>query len=271
MTDSVGPASPHPIHGAWNWRRALLSSDLPGTTKHVLLTLSCHVPEIGGVAWPAIATLAAETSLSEPTVKKHLRAGVDGGWIARVARYTETGRQTSNSYALAAPGGGGKQTAPPLLNDPPEGVSKPPPQIGSKEKLNRKGETNGDLFEGTPSLAERNGVPYERLWAVFVEVFYDGSTGRRLTDTRKKKLRALYDEQCSDRADPVAFFRDVCRAVRADGWWGSKPATWLPEKAFRNAERREEFALAAAEGKTTPNGDGPDWLAGLEEEDGWGN
>lgn len=273
MTDSAGSASRPPIFGAWTWRRALLSSDLPGTTKHVLLTLSCHIPEIGGAAWPSIATLAAETSLTEATVKKHLRAGLEAGWIARQKRYTETGRQTSNAYALAAPsGGGGHLTAPTQGNDPHGGASKHPPQISSEEKLRDIArEENGDLFGESSAEPERNGVPYDRLWDVVVEVLFDGTTARSLTDTRRKKLRALYEEQCADRADPVAFFRQICRAVRADEWWGARPGTWLPEKAFRNAERREQFAVAAAEGRIEPKGEAPDWLSGLEEEGGWGN
>ena len=69
---------------------------------------------------------------------------------------------------------------------------------------------------------------------------------QKLTDIRREKLRKLYDEQLKKAENPADTFALVCDAVKAHRWWGARPGTWLPEKCFRNAERREEFALLAS-------------------------
>jgi len=37
---------------SWSWRHALLKSDLPATTRHVLLTISCFMNDVGGGCYP---------------------------------------------------------------------------------------------------------------------------------------------------------------------------------------------------------------------------
>jgi len=32
---------------AWTWRHAILEAELPATTKHVLLTISCFMNDVG--------------------------------------------------------------------------------------------------------------------------------------------------------------------------------------------------------------------------------
>lgn len=143
----------------------------------------------------------------------------------------------------------------------------------SKKKRKRRdiGET-ADLFgEGTIPDDGDQGPPYDDLWRILVDELFDGETARRLTDKRRKKLRAVWEEHLEDHPAPLDFFRKILLALKADEWWGTRPGTWLPEKAFRNAERREQFAVAAAEGRIEPKGEAPDWLSGLEEEGGWGN
>lgn len=132
------------VEGAWSWRRAVIASNLPPTTKHILLTLSCHVPEIGDAAWPSVATLADETGLHPDTVRDHLKSVV-GSWLARRERHEDSGRQTSNSWVLTMPrkdAGTGvvDPTSPPENRG--EGGSWTPPRGGvvdpTPEKLIRK-------------------------------------------------------------------------------------------------------------------------------------
>ncbi len=65
----------------WTWRHAIINSTLPATTRHVLLTLSCHVNDAGEPVYPSTRLLAAETNLSERAVITHLRAAAEAGWL----------------------------------------------------------------------------------------------------------------------------------------------------------------------------------------------
>ncbi|WP_186130163.1 helix-turn-helix domain-containing protein [Burkholderia gladioli] len=66
----------------WTWRHAIINSTLPPTTRHVLLTLSCHVNDAGEPVYPSTALLAAESGLSERSVITHLRDAAAAGWLA---------------------------------------------------------------------------------------------------------------------------------------------------------------------------------------------
>lgn len=146
-----------PISAAWNWRRALIQSDLSSTTKHVMLTLACHVSEAGYGCFPSMKTLSEETSLTRDTVKRHLRLAEKKGWVQREDQFTENGRQTSNSYALAAPvlegvskEGGGQETPQGGGQETHQGrgvLNTPPiPLKGSEVKAHGNGGGNGELF-----------------------------------------------------------------------------------------------------------------------------
>jgi hypothetical protein len=65
----------------WSWRSAILKSELPSTTRHVLLTLSCYVNEVGQSAYPSTKTLADDTGLSERAVITHLHVAEESGWL----------------------------------------------------------------------------------------------------------------------------------------------------------------------------------------------
>lgn len=71
-------------HPRFDWERLICGPDGPpsGTRRHVLLALATHLDR-DGMAWPSIATLAAETCLTERTVITHLERAVREGWIQR--------------------------------------------------------------------------------------------------------------------------------------------------------------------------------------------
>jgi hypothetical protein len=88
---------------AWSWRQRLLKSDLRGTTRHVLLTLSCHVNDAGEPCFPSIKQLMQETDLSKQTVLTHLEIAKEEGWIT-IRRHGFSGQKWSrNEYLLAWP------------------------------------------------------------------------------------------------------------------------------------------------------------------------
>lgn len=68
---------------AWSWRHAILDSDLPSTTRHVLLTLSCFMNDLGEGAYPSQERLAEKSGLTDRAVRKHLDLAESQGWLER--------------------------------------------------------------------------------------------------------------------------------------------------------------------------------------------
>jgi len=69
---------------AWTWRHAIIKSGLPATTRHVLLTVSMHMNELGEGCYPTVEMLVEETGLSKRAVLTHLQAAIDAGWLVRM-------------------------------------------------------------------------------------------------------------------------------------------------------------------------------------------
>lgn len=67
---------------AWSWRHEIARSDLPAETRHVLLTLSLFMNEMGEGCFPSVAELATATGRDRKTVMKHLDTAREAGWIA---------------------------------------------------------------------------------------------------------------------------------------------------------------------------------------------
>jgi hypothetical protein len=65
----------------WTWRHAIIKSTLPPTTRHVLLTLACHLNDLGEDCFPSTLMLAEETGLSERSVCTHLAVAAERGWF----------------------------------------------------------------------------------------------------------------------------------------------------------------------------------------------
>lgn len=73
----------HEASRAWTWRHAILKSDLPATTRHVLLTLSCFMNDVGGGCYPTQEDLAKASGLSDRAVRTHLELAEKEGWLKR--------------------------------------------------------------------------------------------------------------------------------------------------------------------------------------------
>lgn len=65
----------------FSWRKAILKSQLAPTTRHVLLTLACHMNAAGESCYPSIKLLCEETGLSNRSVITHLQIAKEEGWI----------------------------------------------------------------------------------------------------------------------------------------------------------------------------------------------
>lgn len=82
---------------ASEWVRHL--DELPPAQRVVMYVLASYADEAGS-CYPGQTRLARETSLSESTVRRALRALEDGGYLRREARRAAGGYRTSDRYHL---------------------------------------------------------------------------------------------------------------------------------------------------------------------------
>lgn len=88
----------------FGWRAAVCASDLSPTARLVALTLSLHMNELGGSAFPGPARLAQESGLHVATVKRELVALERAGWLRCVARGGGKGEaRRANEYEATIP------------------------------------------------------------------------------------------------------------------------------------------------------------------------
>ena len=82
---------------ASEWVRHL--NELPAPARAVMYLLASYADE-AGTCYPGQERIAQETSLSESTVRRALRALEDGGYLRREERRTSGGYRTSDRYHL---------------------------------------------------------------------------------------------------------------------------------------------------------------------------
>ncbi|RWD65509.1 MAG: helix-turn-helix domain-containing protein [Mesorhizobium sp.] len=80
---------------SWSWRHAIIASDLEATTRHVLLTISCFMNDIGGGCYPTTKQLEQATGLSERSVCTHIAKAESAGWLT-VTKHGLAGRKWKN-------------------------------------------------------------------------------------------------------------------------------------------------------------------------------
>lgn len=87
----------------FSWRATILSSDLPATTRHLLLTLACYMDVHGEGCFPSTKRLARETGYSERTICTHLEIAQHRGWIT-VRKHGFGGQKwRRNEYVMSWP------------------------------------------------------------------------------------------------------------------------------------------------------------------------
>jgi GntR family transcriptional regulator len=75
------------------------SEELPARAKTVYMYLK-DKSDAKGECWPAINTIAKETSMSRSTVKRGIADLIRCGLLTKEARYRENGSNSSNRYFL---------------------------------------------------------------------------------------------------------------------------------------------------------------------------
>ena len=77
----------------------LYREELPSRAKIVYMYLKDR-SNADGDCWPAIKTIAKDTSLSKSTVKRAIADLIHCGLLTKESRYRENGSNTSNRYYL---------------------------------------------------------------------------------------------------------------------------------------------------------------------------
>ena len=75
------------------------AEELPTRAKTVYMYLKDR-SDTRGECWPAINTIARETSMSRSTVKRAITDLIRCGLLTKEARYRENGSNSSNRYFL---------------------------------------------------------------------------------------------------------------------------------------------------------------------------
>ncbi|HCS27861.1 MAG TPA: hypothetical protein DIW43_10430 [Spongiibacteraceae bacterium] len=87
----------------FHWRKRLLDSDLPSTTKLVLLVIASYMNIDGEGAFPSTRRIAANASLSQRAVITHIKMATRAGFII-VFKEERTGQNWAlNHYRIGLP------------------------------------------------------------------------------------------------------------------------------------------------------------------------
>ena len=89
----------------WSWRQAIQKSELPSTTKLVLLNLSIYMNEVGEGCYPTTATQAKDTGLSERSVCTHLDNAEKAGFLLKSLHGYGGQKWSRNEYFATYPKG----------------------------------------------------------------------------------------------------------------------------------------------------------------------
>jgi len=226
----------------FGWRSALCDSDLPPTTRHVALTLSLHMNERGGSAFPAIATLARETGLSESTVREHLHQLRDTGWLSAGERGRPGLYHGTADHSAEAKGGRHRTifytaAVPPTFR----GTDENPPAAGAfsepdERETHRLTDINppapgGDLYKNSEDRSAARDSRFDQAVEIRVAA---RMAGRQIAErARREYARVTRESVRADEGDELARLCD-----QFPTW----TAAQIAAKVAETAEHRPEPA-----------------------------
>lgn len=85
-----------------NWLELIWTSDLESSSKYICAYLRTYMNAKNAMAWPSMARITKDTSLTKNTVIKHIKKIEAAGWL-EVDRSKGGHSQTTNHYKIAIP------------------------------------------------------------------------------------------------------------------------------------------------------------------------
>jgi Helix-turn-helix domain len=169
-----------------SFRAVIAAIELRGisATEKLVLILAAQYADEQGKCWPSQATLAAETGLTDRSIRRLLEGLEEKGLIARKQRFSSDGRRLSDIMALQLPG---------LCVRPPRTLATGDPDTESGNPINEPiKEKNPPAPKGAEDIVEAIGL--------YNELARDHDLPRAvdITDIRRKAVGARLKEQGLD-------------------------------------------------------------------------
>lgn len=166
----------------FSWTNLVIDSDLPPLSKYLCLYLATFMNSKQNLAWPSLARIEKETSLTKPTIIKYLDIAESGGFL--VVERTDDFR-TNNKYHAQMPEGVVKVIDHPLVKDIYQGSKGDLPgvvkDINTNKQVNRQvNKQKTKSLSGSPDSAR------------ILLKFLNDKTGRHYRET-KGNLKFIKD------------------------------------------------------------------------------
>ena len=190
-----------------DWQQIIIKeTDLPASAKLIAVCLAMYMNRGKDVAWPSLATIQGNTSLSRATVCKYLDLLDSEGWISRQRGGPITG---STTYTITYPESLEEQfkglgsSTPERLGSTRDGLGSPPSKpelnnINTQEKLEDIS-TNVEMGPSTHS-EKKNGkrvaIPYQDILGAWNRICSTKLNGRadKLMPSRRTAIRKIWTE-----------------------------------------------------------------------------
>jgi len=201
----------------FSWRHAVLESDLHATTKHVLLTLSCHMSAAGDSCFPTIKTTARECSLSKRTVITHIQKANESGWLLVGVHGFGGKKWRRHEYAVAIPEGGEPNDTE-VVNLMHEGGEpndiKVVKEVHSSTSDNSTLSTSCELPIGdTPAAA----VPIKKIINLYHETCSQNPRVIKVTPARAQIIKSRWRNELTSLEDWERYFTAVSQSAFLTG------------------------------------------------------
>ena len=154
---------------AWTWRHAVLEAELPATTKHVLLTISCFMNDVGEGCYRTTKELARFTGLSERAVCTHIENAVKLGWLKKTQHGFRGQKWKRHEYEPLWPKGTEPSSAASkkALNEMQEGAE--PDDKKALKQVQQDKNVSRNISESSPAAQARGGGDFSKLWGEWPE------------------------------------------------------------------------------------------------------
>ncbi len=128
----------------FTWRSAVASRHGPKSpiSRHVLLTLSLHMSELGDSCFPSLSLLSEESGLGLRTIKEHIAIAAAGGWIGKRERRLKNSQGwRRNEYFAQIPA-----------------------EVEAAFHAEQRGAPQAPRLDSAPPAPRQGGAPDDRTW-----------------------------------------------------------------------------------------------------------
>lgn len=243
---------------SWTWRHAIAQSDLAATTKHVLLTISLYMNEMGQGCYPTQEDLAKATSLSERAVRKHIELAEAAGWLIRREHGFRGQKWRNHEYEPRWPDAQDVDAEKPDVEEGAEPRSGPFPEGAEPDDTKVRNHVPPNVPDTNSNASLRSASPRENQFDDLQDRLFEAAGLSHPRAERHPGLIVLAPILGLIEAG-YSLEADILPVIRARAATGFKPRTWAYYvDAIRDGGDRRK-AIAAQSKPATPEIDWPGW------------